>query len=64
MTYRELLIALQELTEDQLDSEVAIFDGDISIYALEDTVLSCEMKDDDNLCLDMLGRNYPILVLQ
>lgn len=55
-TYRELLQALKELTEEELDLEVIVFDSENGQYL----PVICTDKTDATECL---GNGHPILII-
>lgn len=63
MTYRELLAALNELSDEQLDMTASIFDTESEeIYPLKETTLASELS-----LMDVDGvveENQPLMVIK
>ena len=55
-TYRELLLTLSELSEDELDLTATIYDKSFEAYY---PVSGTETTDDD----DILDANHPVLIV-
>ena len=62
LTYYDLLVALKELTEDQLDMSVSVLiDGEL--YGITDTIISSELPVSLQLEIcDVVGETQPLLV--
>ena len=58
LTYRKLIEALQELTEEQLDMSVCVVDQDMESHDIDDTVLAGDLDLED-----VLGENQPVLLI-
>lgn len=54
ITYRDLLESLEDLTEDQLDMTVTVYDADLDEYF---PVNNATISNDD----DILGHNHLVL---
>lgn len=63
MKYRNLLLALQELTEEQLNMNVVIYDSNNKeCYSAEDTYLLSEHPDKDYLS-NILNDDFPMICI-
>ena len=61
LSYRQLLVALQELTEEQLDMSVSVLLDD-EVLSIYDTIVASELPDGEEL-LDVVEENQPLLTL-
>lgn len=60
MIYRELLDALNELTEEQLNMSVTVLFSGHTFCEATDTMLSDEI---DKEAVDIVGENHPIIII-
>jgi hypothetical protein len=61
LSYRQLFVALQELTEEQLDMSVSVLLDD-EILSIYDTIVASELPDGEEL-YDVVEENQPLLTL-
>jgi len=69
MKLRELKAALNELVDSQLEQEAVVqMDRTGTIYKVNQTILSCELSNDnkpdlEEKAIEALGENYPIILV-
>jgi hypothetical protein len=65
LTYRQLLAALMELTDEQLDTTATVYDtANCEVFAVSETTLMSELPSDHRHEIeDVLDYNAPLIVI-